>query len=252
MRGPASIINPDEGGRKWWQGSRPVVTARRQPLAGRRVTRSVLSKSRTPVGTVRGVSARLICVTGTGRCGTGFVSAWLRAAGLDVGHERLGRDGISAADMTVWLSAGARGRIAGVDERAEFRHRVHLVREPFACVGSLQTAQGASWRFVCRHSATRPESPLLRRCVEHWVHWNRLAEAVTDVTVRVEAWEAWAGEHLGLAPQPVGSRVNSRRGRYRPIGRKDVERAAPDLLAAVDAMAVRYGYPRPGREGGVP
>jgi len=188
------------------------------------------------------VSVRLICVTGTGRCGTGFVSAWLRSAGLDVGHERLGRDGISAADMTLWLSAGARGRIGAVDRSVRFRHRVHLVREPLGCVASLQTAQAGSWRFVCRHTPTRIESPLLRRCVEHWIHWNRLAEAVSDVTVQVERWEAWAGEQLGLPPQSVEPTVNSRRGRYRPVGRADLARAAPDLLPAVAAMAARYGY----------
>lgn len=67
----------------------------------------------------------MLLVTGTGRCGTGYMARYLRACGLDVGHEVLGNDGISAWTLTVGRTIATHCRPV-----PEFDVVIHVVREP--------------------------------------------------------------------------------------------------------------------------
>ena len=50
---------------------------------------------------VKKAVSRAYCFTGSPRCGSHFVSAFLRGNGLDIGHESVGRDGICAWQFAV-------------------------------------------------------------------------------------------------------------------------------------------------------
>lgn len=81
-----------------------------------------------------------ILVTGHPRSGTGYMSVLLQKYGLDVGHEVMGRDGISswtfanlnATKIPRWTKDDA------VPSDYDFIHRIHVLRNPVDCVSSIR------------------------------------------------------------------------------------------------------------------
>jgi hypothetical protein len=103
--------------------------------------------------------------------------------GLDVGHEELGKDGISswylAVDCdTAPFGPGSRGLL--------FDHVFHQVRHPLKTIASLTTLKPESWAFIAEHTEVDPSEPILRRCARYWLDWNRLTERIASYQYRIE------------------------------------------------------------------
>ena len=126
---------------------------------------------------------RLVLVTGCGRSGTRYMTFILRRLGLDVRHERLGRDGIASWALAVDAEQVPWGPSA---RTASFELILHQVRHPLAVVNSVMTFKDASWRFVCDHIACSLEDPLPLRAARYWYLWNAEAQRKADFTFRVE------------------------------------------------------------------
>ena len=173
---------------------------------------------------------RLVLVTGCGRSGTRYLTYVLRRLGLDVGHERLGRDGVAA-----WtLAVDADDPPWGPSQCAiHFDVVLHSVRHPLDVMRSAATFKDASWRFICEHIPCSADDPLPLRCAAYWYYWNGEAERRADITFRVEGLAAALGEiceKLGVEPDPtvldrVPNDVNTRRkGRLFHLAEEAVER----------------------------
>jgi hypothetical protein len=129
---------------------------------------------------------RKLLVTGCGRSGTRYTTFVLRRMGLDVPHERLGRDGIASWTMAV----DAENRPYGPPSSScGFEHVFHQVRHPLDVIRSATTFGPDSWAFICEHTPCRPGEPALLRAARYWLHWTRHADLRATFTYRVEAMD---------------------------------------------------------------
>jgi len=134
-------------------------------------------------------SARLL-ITGCGRSGTKYASFALQRLGLDVPHERLGRDGISSWTMAVPAESRPYGPPSS---QVSFQHVFHQVREPLATISSCMTFNEESWDFICRHVECPPFAPVLTKAATYWLLWNEKAEEIATWRYRIEDF------HCGVA-----------------------------------------------------
>ena len=135
-------------------------------------------------------------VTGCGRSGTRYATLVLRRLGLDIRHERLGKDGIAS-----WaLAVDAEDVPWGPSLRhLEFDVVLHQTRHPLAVVNSVMTFKERSWRFICAHVPVSLEDPLPLRAAAYWYYWNSEAERRADLTFAIE--------RLGDAMNEICSRL---------------------------------------------
>lgn len=129
-------------------------------------------------------------ITGTGRCGTGFIARYLTSAGVTCGHERFfSTGGAKQAEINAlylhhlqgessWLAAPYLGHFLLVDAKI-----IHLVRHPRKViksalkVGSLGTILGEYSKFNFRHMPVLSEYENRTTQVAYrYVLWNRLIE----------------------------------------------------------------------------
>lgn len=182
-------------------------------------------------------------ITGHARSATGYFSQLMQAAGLDIGHEIPGRDGVSS-----WLHIAPGGSVPWLGSVASvaFDRLVHVVRNPLHVIASAQTIDDAAWDYMEKTLGKALPENLIERAMLTWVEWNRLVEkSIPTVRVRIEDVERrWpeimqAIDHNAVFPDvPAG--YNSR-----PHGMLtwlDLEAANDGLAADVRIMAERYGY----------
>ena len=186
----------------------------------------------------------MFLITGAGRSGTKYMAAVLRRCGLDVGHERLGRDGI-VSGFYCFEADRYPGKSHPVP-RPTFDVILHQVRHPLKNIASIQT--GRSWRWTCRFLPVGVGAPLLTRCCYNWLVFNAEAERQAAFTYRIEALEsAWSDlqRALGFTTPyaqiaDVPRNVNARK--HGTVTWDDVRREAPELMTGIRATAGRYGY----------
>ena len=127
---------------------------------------------------------RRVLITGCARSGTKYVAHLLTQMGLDVGHEKMGRDGISSWCMATPAQTTPWG--PGLDGTVDFKCVLHQVRHPALVIPSLSTIAESSWQFICEHSPCSMDEPLLLRSAKYWVHWNRKAGEIAEWRYAVE------------------------------------------------------------------
>ena len=186
-------------------------------------------------------------ITGCGRSGTKYIARLLSAAGLDIGYETMGKDGIAS-----WLLAvDSTYRDYGPSRRHfQFHTILHQTRDPLAAISSVQTIQASSWRYICRHIPCSLDEPLLLRCAKYWRYWNLKAESAATWRYRIEdiehVWDelcerlAIPADRAVLASMP--RTINTRESKYRRIGWDDLAALDEKLCLSIKEQAARYGY----------
>jgi len=198
------------------------------------------------LGALLPAEARVL-ITGCGRSGTKYIASVLSAAGLDVGHETMGRDGIAS-----WLLAADSGYVpyGPVRRFLHFQTILHQTRAPLLVISSMQTSQKSSWEYICRNIPCSPDEPLLLRCAKYWRHWNLHAESVAMWRYRIEDIESVWGElceRVGIPPDlsplvKTPRRINTREGAYHQIGWGDIMSLDKSICFSIQEQAARYGY----------
>lgn len=180
-----------------------------------------------------------LLITGCGRSGTKYITHLLRRLGLDVGHERMGEDGIASWTMAVNAEVVA----WGVPVRHyDFDQVFHQVRDPRQVIASAMTFKPASWSFICAHTPISPEDPILLRAAKYWYYWNLEAEKSAGWRYRIDTFrdvfEEFC-ERLHLSPDrrvlaQVDPDVNTRRrGRAFHLYEELCERLRCDVSPAI-------------------
>lgn len=124
-----------------------------------------------------------LVIVGTGRSGSGYISAVLRAAGMSCGHEEwwnpLGEQHHGLWADSSWCAVGNLDGYEG--------YIGHQVRHPLKVVASLITAPDHGPYIACREAVMGPlpEDPL-ERAVATYVRWNEACEKLTEDRWRVE------------------------------------------------------------------
>lgn len=185
----------------------------------------------------------MFLITGCGRSGTKYIAIALQRSGLDVGHERMGNDGIVSAFYCLDVN-----QYPGKHSvpRPEFNLILHQVREPLETIASLQT--GKSWGWICKFQPIDIDAPLLKRCCYHWLMLSEEAERQAVLTYRIESLEdewptlqrliGFEAPYSAIANLP--RTVNARK--HDDITWSDVKQAAPEIYDDIRAAANRYGY----------
>ncbi|MBJ3776710.1 hypothetical protein [Acuticoccus mangrovi] len=135
----------------------------------------------------------LIQIVGHPRCASGFMAAAFAAHGLEIGHERLLRDGISS-----WMSVVRDDAVPygdGVPPGTSFEHTLVHGRDPLEAIGSimLENAVETSFDFRRQHILRARGDDIasyttaLERAVASYVGWYEIAFAIPGVlTICVE------------------------------------------------------------------
>lgn len=178
----------------------------------------------------------------------------LRLAGLDVGHEREGKDG---AVSSVWCAPyPPYPSYHQQGPRPEFDIILHQVRHPEPTIGSITTASAQSWAFNRLWVPINDNDTLIQAAAKYWFWWNERAEYQAKMTYCVEnLQERWPvimaliGHNAPYTGDQVSQRTNSRP--HADFMWADIKRYIPfDLARNIEKMAARYGYKLKGGFGG--
>jgi hypothetical protein len=124
-----------------------------------------------------------LLVTGCGRSGTKYIAFALRRMGLDVRHERLGRDGISSWTMAVRTERRPYGPPSSA---SSFKQIFHQTREPLQVIQSCLSFTESSWDFISENVPCPRIAPLIIRAATYWLLWNEKAEEIATWRYRIE------------------------------------------------------------------
>jgi len=116
----------------------------------------------------------MFIVTGHPRSGTGMAAKMLRQVGFDIGHERLGVDGISS-----WMWVAAETQVPyghGYDARvADDAFWIYLVRDPIDCLASVVFTENGSLPFRCKYADISPyHIDSIQHGIESMIGWYEL------------------------------------------------------------------------------
>ena len=218
---------------------------------------------------VKHILYRPLLAVGHPRCGSRYMSELLKACGLDVGHERMGKHGLSSwmfaveDDHNPW----ARDPLAVSRKHKYFGHVMHFVRDPRTAVPSIireNRHSEKSYAFRRKHIKEALDVDLdtarseVERALLSYLCWNKLIEMrKVDITVRVEDAEDVALRFLKdrqmISPEcrlaaPPPKDVNAGKlyqGKLpeRPcLSRSDWESVPEDLKSEVNQSCARFGY----------
>ena len=193
-----------------------------------------------------------LIITGTGRCGTGYVAKVLQSAGVACGHEAVFNPSMEPTGAveaeSSWLAAPHLDSpwMRGVTV-------VHLVRDPVKVINSLMRLRmmeapvgGRYFDYIAEHLSGFPnDNGHERRAAYFYVAWNELIErnAPAAILHRVEEGGVALLGKLGIRHN--GNLFDNTSYNTRlPRQQWDVDagRLPDDLRDQLEAMARRYGY----------
>jgi hypothetical protein len=164
------------------------------------------------------------------------MSLVFQQAGLDVGHELMGVDGV------VDYSLGPRAR------PNEFVV-LHQVRQPIKVIANFTLVQPPTWRRIAQYYDLIRE-PVLHRCMQYWLEWNKLVEKKARWTYRIEdidrVWPKICDEigipHCPEALEGIPRNQHTKAGKYEPRKWAELESVDSDMTKKIRDLAARYGY----------
>ena len=202
---------------------------------------------------------RLLLVTGCARSGTGYIAKVLQKCGLDVGHERLGAEGISSWVMAVESIFSPWGPPR---HNLKFKHIFHQVRDPLKVISSTYMTEGPqSWAYIIQHiPQIKWNDSFVVKSAKYWYYWNLKAAECAEWTYRVEdleqVWEEFEKRLGKKLDRSAFSEIakNYNRRDLKPLSResnllledftwKDLkEELDPQLYENLRSLAKKYGY----------
>lgn len=211
---------------------------------------------------------KLIVFTGCGHSGTSYIGTLMQQAGLDIGLETVGQDGIVA-----WQVAGQEDFIP---RPSVPKHRYnlyvkkilneaaivfHQTRDPIKVFASLVVSyrvKPSSWNYIAKRVPViklgETDSEVLKMAVQYWYYWNLKAEQVGNYRYRVEDIDkefGVLGEKMKRkldfsALKSVPRNVNSTKknmGIHKNFTWKEVEQVlSSSFYSEVVELAQKYGY----------
>lgn len=192
----------------------------------------------------------MLLVTGCGRSGTHYTARLLQEMGLDVPHERVGKDGTASWKHIVsgtFVYIG-KNRQAEIDSTC-FDRILHQVRHPLKVIASMQTFSDSSWSYMAKFIELDLKAKPVKRAMQAWVRWNKLIEGkaqwrfqIEQLNGRFEEFCRQAGLTVQPMPQVPHEAKDSRTSRFKPVGWQDLVKHDAACAEEVRALALEYGY----------
>lgn len=202
---------------------------------------------------------RRILVTGCSRSGTKSMANILKDAGIRVEHERMGTDGTVSCffydkSRNVLPFPKTYPRDPHEGESAphyyKFRRKIHLVREPLACISSNVSVMNRAHQewLVARGIITSMEvKPKLLRMMQMWHGINNFLDLMKYELVKIEddrAIKSLIASLGGDVKSFTHRRMNKASGYNKPkeLEWSDLEKVDQDLTKRIRKLAKAYGY----------
>jgi len=192
----------------------------------------------------------MLLITGCGRSGTHYTARLLQEMGLDVPHERVGKDGAASWKHIVsgnFVYVG-KNREAEIDSSG-FDRILHQVRHPLKVIASMQTFSDSTWTYMAKSIDLDLKAKPVKRAMQAWVRWNQLVETKAQWRFQIEQlgeqFEEFC-QHAGLPvraiPHVPHEAKDSRTARFKPVTWNDIAKIDAALAEDVRQLALRYGY----------
>jgi len=186
-------------------------------------------------------------VTAYPRSGTGYTARLLQAANVDMGHEKVGIDGVVS-----WLHIG-HGSVPWIDKPIMdqvWDKIIHIVRDPIKVISSAQTLSDESFEYMFNVLNDHPGGERsIRWYMWTWLKWNEFIESrVPDYRFRVEDLKvgnpALDGflRLFGVMAEPELPKENTNSRPHSILTWLDLKTADSCLCKKVREKALEYGY----------
>lgn len=175
-----------------------------------------------------------IIITGVSRSGTGYITAIFRQMGLDVRHEKYGRDGISSFHIAPYL---------------QFHHKATLLfqtREPLQTISSIQTLRPRTWNGIQHFIPYYSKGNLTKRCMQFWYYWSIMIDGLPVYRYQVEEIGQYWDEICHIINIPnvelpdVPTDTNTRE--HTQLEWPDLRAADVELYDKIRALSEQFGY----------
>ena len=208
-------------------------------------------------------------IIGTPRSGTSYISELVAPFGIDIGHEKMGRDGMVDWEATFWDKEPSYVREPSDQNifMSDFDIVFHQVRHPIPTIESMHIVDENNWvkARACVEQINVSDSKLLA-CMKFYYYYNLKAEKEAGYQYRIENIKNCIVPMLELIGIEVSSEVkldifkcisrkftNSNSQRFsRPLKRGEsqyenvtwelMEKEDKELAIKIKAMARNYGY----------
>jgi len=161
-----------------------------------------------------------ILVIAPPRSGTGYAARCLQDMGLDVGHERLGQNGISSWLWAVDCIDNARWGDNYQDIRPDMV--VMLMRNLFDHIASLAFTASNAFEWMGQYVEYDKQAPAHVQAAQLSAGWDDLALArKPDHVVATENFDMFCKREFDFAPDPALKNYNARK--HRPLTRSECE-----------------------------
>ena len=191
----------------------------------------------------------LIIITGCGRSGTTFSSKVLRQMGLEIGHERLKKNGISSWYMVSQKKKVELGPSLYDLEKFE-KIIIHQVREPLPAISSMLSTGSPSWRFLSYEIPIDIENDSkILKAMKYYFYWNKQTENITNIRIKAEEFtlsiEKILKEHnlnynSGTVNIDKKTKVNTRK--HNQLSWQDLTKEDEILAEKIKKLGEEYGY----------
>ena len=195
----------------------------------------------------RWAMTKKILITGHSRSGTEYTAKRMREAGLDIGHQIPGTDGVVSwlhitSGEASWLPAPV---IAG-----RFDMTFHQTRHPLKVISSAMTETDEAFEYRFKHIGHPGCERSLKWAMWSWLGWNELIEKKADFQFRIEDFDnalpeileaaGYKKELKALCDSSVEKNKNTRT--HENYNWDDLSGIDPDLTEKIQQKAVAYGY----------
>lgn len=132
-------------------------------------------------------SHQKLAIIGCGRSATRFSSRLFQNLGIQIGHERLEKQGIASWTLVPDTSKMVWGPSYNLIRYLNMP-MVHQVRHPLDVISSVETvfSDKGTWDFIRNFIPIDDDDSLILKSMKYWYYWNILAEEKAVYTYRIE------------------------------------------------------------------
>lgn len=194
-------------------------------------------------------SEKTLLIVGCARSGTSYTANILQKSGLDIPHEKMGKDGA----VSWYLASRPSYRKRRINlKKFQFEHVFHQTRDPLKTISSVYFSEDRhSWSYILKQiPEIKADDSHLVKCAKYWYYWNLKAESFAEWRYRVEDFEqifdefsSRIGKNLSFIDFQNEPKNRNSYGEHKVFSWSELKEAlSDDLYEKIIEMSHRYGY----------
>jgi len=182
-----------------------------------------------------------ILVTGCGRSGTEYIHHIIKALGLHVGHEKMGKNG-----TVDWHKASILKK-----NHNKYDVIFHQIRHPVKTIASMQVTN--SWKFISKFIPSISNKEIVEKGMLYWYYWNKAVEPYSHFTYQLEQIKdpqvfgrfcelLKVKADFSVFKKVESNTKNFHRRKHEDLTWENLENENKDLSDKIKILAEKYGY----------